>query len=1030
MRLLRSYVFLFLCFHLSLSIAQNYEFRVFDSNQGLNNPFINSITQDSLGYLWIGTGDGLYRFDGYKFIAFTTDEGLKDNFINECQVSGQHLFLGHNNGAISCLTGKKINEEKSFQVSPSKIINIIPLGSEICIVSQRGFYVFDKENKLLFKKTLKENITINHAEQFDNQLVLNTTKGLFAYYRTKKDKYNLSYQNDTLGVLNTACPVDNGLLIASNNHFLLRLTKKNNTYEIAPANIPFLDGNENINHIRQDYQNNLWIATFGHGVIKLDYSDESNSYYRVSEYNTSNGLNTDYIYRTFQDFEGNTWVGTFGDGLVLLQEDFFTFYHDNEDVHDNNVTAVFIDDSSRWTAIGTSIIKNNTINGEKEKVSFNELSHISALEKINDNILIGTQQSGLFSFNTQTKSIIQLYNSTDQLSNKINDLEVMNDTIWIATYNGLYGLNKTGEQVAHFSTKNGLRHNVINTITQDNVGRLWIGTKSSVVSILEKLKITEKKLPPNIQLINITHIQQAKDNSMWLATSGDGIFQITDSTTENFNTEKGLFSNYCYAVIPIKNESVWVSHKGGLSKVNRWANRIETYSRESGVGVDFNLHAAVTNQSNTEIWFGSKSGIVKYDRTQDASPFQAPMVDFYQLSINNEEYKITPKIQLPYGSYRVRLDFRGLNVAHPEKIHYTYMLEGYEEEWHEYDKTGYAIYSKLEEGTYQFRVIAYNGDVFLESVAPFIIKVKKPIWKEWWFYFLIFILILSIFLGTIFWIKKRHRATQQILQEKIEQATKELDSHNKHLTSSIAYAKDIQNAHLPDHSFLKGHLEEYFIFSRPKDIVGGDFYWFDQVNDIIVIAVGDCTGHGVPGGFMTMLAINQLKSIINEKGITKPSEILNILHQSIISSLNAKEKKHTVSDGMDIGICTISTATNTLEFAGAKRPLLLVREDKPIIIKGTRKTIGDVYSTADYENHIVPFSSKDTIYLFTDGFSDQFGGPRRKKYSTKQLYDFILKNQHYSLEKQKTALKGEFESWRENFDFQIDDVLVCGFKVK
>ncbi len=866
--------------------------------------------------------------------------------------------------------------------------------------------------------------------QFDNQLVLNTTQGLFAYYRTKKDKYNLSYQNDTLGILNTACKTNDGLLIASNNYFLLRLTKNNNSYEIAPANIPFLDGDENINHMRLDYQNNLWIATFGSGVIKLDYSKESNSYFRVAEYNTSNGLNSDYIYRTFQDFEGNIWVGTYGDGLVLLQEDFFTFYHDNGEVDNNNVTAVFIDDSSRWTAIGTSLIKNNTINGDKEIITFNQLSLISALEKINDNILIGTEKSGVYSFNAYTQSITQFYYSTDPLSNKINDLEVMNDTIWIATYNGLYGLNKSGEELAHFSTQNGLRHNVINTITQDKENRLWIGTKSSVVSILEKLKITEKKLPPNIQLINITHIQQAKDKSVWLATSGDGIFQITDSTIENYNTEKGLFSNYCYALIPIKNESVWVSHKGGLSKVNRENNHIETYSRESGVGVDFNLHAAATNKTNTEIWFGSKSGIVKYDRTQDASPFQAPMVDFYQLTINNEEHKIAPVITLPYNSYRIRFDFRGLNVAHPEKVHYTYMLDGYEEQWHEYDKTGYAIYSKLEEGIYQLRVIAYNGDIFLESVAPFIIKIKKPIWKEWWFYVFIFSIMLSIFFGTIFWIRKRHKETERILHDKIEQATKELDSHNKHLTSSIAYARDIQNAHLPDRSFLKDHLQEHFIFSRPKDIVGGDFYWFDQINDIIIVAVGDCTGHGVPGGFMTMLAINQLKSIVKEKGITRPSEILNILHTSIISSLNAKEKKHTVSDGMDIAICAISTTYNTLEFAGAKRPLLLIHNNKPTILKGTRKTIGDIYSTADYENHIVEFSSNDTFYLFSDGFSDQFGGPKRKKYSTKQLYKLIIKIQHYPLDKQKLALKSEFENWRENFDFQIDDVLVCGFKLK
>ena len=1025
----RCFVFLIFTIGIFTTKGQSYKFRVFDHDQGLNNPFINTISQDSLGYLWIGTGDGLYRFDGINFTPFTTDHGLKDNFINESYFLSNNLYLGHNNGFISCLNNTTVNTKKTLKVSNSKIITIVPSGDNLCIVSQHGFSILEKRGKLLKEVLLKDGVIINSALYIENNLVLNTTEGIYIYENTANANHRLIYQNDTLGVLNSACSFNEKVLIVSSNYFLLQLEKSSNGFNISKAELPFLSGNENIHHLRQDYQKNLWLSTFGNGILKLDYSKDFNKYHRVSNYNTSNGLNSDYISNTFQDFEGNTWVGTYGNGLVLLQDDFFTFYHDNNDESANNVTAILIEDSVRWTAIDNTLIKTNIIDGTKEKFVFETINNITSLEKTNNIIFTGSEQHGVYAFDRETKKTAPFFNPEDRLSNKTNDLQINEDTVWIATFNGLYALKSNGEFIIHFSTKNGLRHNVINAITLDNKHNIWIGTKSSVLSVLNGLHISEIKLPPNIQLINVTHIQQSTDSSIWLATSGDGIFHITNSSIENISTDKGLLSSYCYALIPIRDESVWVSHKGGLSKLNLTTNRVETFGRESGVGVDFNVHTATKNSSDTEIWFGSKSGIIKYDRTKDSPPFQAPMVDFYMLTINNEEKTITDEIKLPYNSYRVRFDFRGINVAHPEKIKYSYMLEGYEDEWHEYDNTGYAIYSKIEEGTYQFRVISYSGDVFLESVAPFVIKVKKPIWKEWWFYTFLFITICSVFVGIILLMKKRHIEIQKILEVKIEQATKELEEHNKHLTASISYAKNIQDAHFPDHALLKQHLKEYFIFNKPKDIVGGDFYWFDTYSDKLVIAVGDCTGHGVPGGFMTMLAINQLNAIVNERGVTKPSEILNQLHQSIIKSLNAKEKKHTVTDGMDIGICTISLTDNTLQFAGAKRPLLLIRNNNIEIVKGTRKTIGDTDSTPEYEGYTTQYNTNDTFYLFSDGYPDQFGGALRKKFSSQRMYNLITQNQHYSLDQQKIILKNEFQEWSKNFDFQIDDVLVCGFKL-
>ena len=255
-----------------------------------------------------------------------------------------------------------------------------------------------------------------------------------------------------------------------------------------------------------------------------------------------------------------------------------------------------------------------------------------------------------------------------------------------------------------------------------------------------------------------------------------------------------------------------------------------------------------------------------------------------------------------------------------------------------------------------------------------------------------------------------------------------LDKKNKQITDSINYAKRIQLAILPPKNVLDEYLNDSFILFKPKDIVSGDFYWVGRNNGSTLFATVDCTGHGVPGAFMSMIGNTLLNQIVHENNITKPSEILKNLHEGVMTALNQGSKEGYSGDGMDIAICNWNIEANTLEYAGAHNPLYHVRNGKITEIKGDRLFIGGPLSKSIFKNHSVDLEKGDVIYLFSDGYADQRGGPEGKKFYYEPFKQVLLDIQGKSMEEQKTHLDQTISRWMGNYD-QIDDILIMGVKV-
>ena len=278
------------------------------------------------------------------------------------------------------------------------------------------------------------------------------------------------------------------------------------------------------------------------------------------------------------------------------------------------------------------------------------------------------------------------------------------------------------------------------------------------------------------------------------------------------------------------------------------------------------------------------------------------------------------------------------------------------------------------------------------------------------------------------------------LEQKVKDRTAEvvqqkevIEKKNKHITDSIRYAKRIQNAILPTDNYVKKLLPNSFILYRPKDIVSGDFYWMTKKEDLVIFAAVDCTGHGVPGAFMSIVGNNQLNYAIEIKKARNANTILDSLNEGVVETLREKgsESANAVKDGMDLALCIIDFKNLKLQFAGANNPLCLVRDNEMIQIKGNKQPIGSNYGKElpKFTNHEMDLQKGDVLYIFSDGYPDQFGGHDGRKFMVKKFRELLLQIHHNPIEEQEKILDDRLEEWRGKEE-QVDDIIIIGVKIE
>ena len=273
-------------------------------------------------------------------------------------------------------------------------------------------------------------------------------------------------------------------------------------------------------------------------------------------------------------------------------------------------------------------------------------------------------------------------------------------------------------------------------------------------------------------------------------------------------------------------------------------------------------------------------------------------------------------------------------------------------------------------------------------------------------------------------ITKRKKAEQEL-----EEKHKNLQQQNEDIIDSIQYARKIQEAMLPSVNKVTEHLNDGFVLYLPKDVVSGDFYWYTKIGSKIFVAAADCTGHGVPGALMSVMRNSVFKDVVEKRGIEDPSEILTAVDLAINNLLQKEDDYDIMSDGMDVSLAVIDIESHQLTYSGAMRPLWIVRDGELIDLKGNRFPIGYFYGVEKrFENQELQLKEGDYLYLFSDGYADQFGGDKNKKFNSKKLKELLVSINSMNGEEQKGFLEYALKNWRQDID-QTDDVCLIGLKI-
>ena len=1022
------------------------------SEKSISDNWIHALFEDKKGNLWIGTLEGglnLYNKHNNTFTSFASDpykeQTLSSNNV-QCiiQNDDNSLWIGTDNGLnlfdLNTKTSKRFMDE---MVNPTNPKSVIKNDNIRCL--------YKDKSGILWIGTYK-----NGLHSYDSKTGefkdWNETDEQGNYIHENKNRIRVIYET-TEGVL----------WIGYDGGFLSQLDRKTGEYfhyVNSENNLKSLSNNR-VTSILEDHNGQLWIGT----ADGINIYDNSNNNFRIIRAVDKNpfSLKDNFIRVLFEDKAHSIWIGTDTYGISVFHRSIGKFHHVSNESYDvsgliNNTIFCFEEDNQGNIWIGTIgdglayfNRKANTFIHYNREQNFTH-DNILCVEKHNNKLWFGTWGGGFSFYDLEKKEFNRKIISVDGTNNLTNDnvIDIEVDekgNLWLATLRGLNYYDVSTNKIKAFLSADGLPHNTLYCLNYEDKEHLWIGTNGGGLVLFNPIsgKFTQWLRGGKNTISNNTVHCIVDDGlgNLWLGTkNGLSKFSKQNQSFTNYTESDGLSNNFIVGIVIDKTGNLWISTYNGLTKFNPKTSESNSslnrkYFAIDGLqGDEFNQNAFFKTKSG-EIFFGGTGGFNHfYPENIVDNPYIPPVV-ITSFNVAGKEFELDSTIlykrfiELSYRKNFFSFEFAALDYILPEKVLYSYQMEGLSDEWSVPSNRPYASYTDLQGGDYTFRVKATNSDGVWNDVGTAIkIRIIPPFYKTKLFYslclFLTILLVFIIIRVRVASIKKEKRR----LEEMVEQRTKELAEKNKDIMASIEYAKRIQEAILPDKSVIFSRLSESFILYRPKDIVSGDFYWYGQVGTKDIIAVVDCTGHGVPGAFMSMIGHNLLNQIILENKILDPGRILNLLRSGVRSVLKQELGAKESSDGMDVALCVLDQQSKELQFAGAFRPLIIIKNNSLEKIEGTKSPIGGakLEIMEDYVTHTRKLKEGDTFYMYSDGYVDQFGGEFGKKFMGKTLHRILLEIQDKSMTEQNYLLLESFESWAGQLE-QVDDVLVIGVRV-
>lgn len=1052
-RTCRKYVISTICCLFILSSylkGQAFQFKNYGNDSNIPNGFVYTLNQDDNGYLWVGTGNGISKFDGFEFfdIAFP-DTSVGRNPEASLKAKNGTLWFGCNDGSVfysqeGLLKRLIIPNTKiirSLLEGPGGLIYIIPQGGSIFRVNPAN------PGEIKEFSFSDDPVIVSACFSGAGDLLLGTQENIRIY----------SLAGDSLSIVGSVEGFENFsvqaihksgdkeiYLIGTNGNGLFRLVLSANGNRLTRlGNNPEMEY-VNVRSIFEDSENNLWISTNGSGILQIKLSGDNEAFESFRFFDKSSGLPGNNIQLVFQDIEGNYWIGLFGDGLSVLNSLAFSFFSPGLTPEANDI--IYINKLGGYYFLGTPAgyylfdFKNNRFESFinlKQKIGKNEIASYY-VDKEN-NIWIGTRGEGLF-FRNSSGAIRQFYHDGNTSEDYVTDIEVYNDNVLLGTLNGVIVIDRrTGKLRNRYNIDVGLPHNKINQVYITREGKAAVATKTDRLYTIdpEAGLIVGKAVMYGTTMNEINSFSQTRDGNLWATTAGNGVFEFYGDSLKSITRGNMLMSDYCYSILADSSDRIWVGHERGFSRFNRTGGNMRTFGTDFARGGVCNPDA-MFESNDGKVLIGTTQGLIVYDVTKDRKVLNAPFNNINYITINDTRYPFKSSYNLPYSKrYSIRVNYVGINLRDPGKVYYQTRMENLDVSWSKITKERDVPYS-IGDGHYRFNMMSVNEDgISQDTPVSFDLTIKKPFWRTWWFFLSLITVMTSVIILIIREREKTQKKVQEYLEKELEARTSvvmkqkgEIELQNIEITDSINYAKRIQTSILPDFNKLKETFNDAFLFFRPRDIVSGDFYWFEKINeDRFIVVCADSTGHGVPGAFMSMIGSTLLQDIVSRQHITKPSAVLKMLDSQIFSTLNQNVELGVSNDGMDMVICEISIKTRHIRFASAMRPVILVLGGEPYYIRGNRSSIGGESVIEKYfDDQEYYLNEGDTIYMFSDGLPDQFGGTDGKKLKIAKLKKLIEDVAGLPMQSQKEIITRFYDEWKGDYD-QVDDILLIGLRL-
>jgi len=676
-----------------------------------------------------------------------------------------------------------------------------------------------------------------------------------------------------------------------------------------------------------------------------------------------------------------------------------------------------------------------------------------------------------------SSALSEIYNNKINVPDSLCNTYIQAMCVSSTKKNTLYIGDQRGLRIATY--KNGkftisepekIKNLEIRSLSEDNEGNLWIG---SLVNGVYKLATdgSVKNFTTNDGLPVMNDIFVSNTPLGLIFSTAKGFYEF-DKKNNKF-IPKNIFGNK----INLNNRNIRAFYTGFNNQYwvnidNKVFKFIKHYDEFKADTIPFKRLPQMSvqviySEPDGLTWIGGSEGLYYYDnnfkknynvkyntiiRSVTINANDSILFNGTYFSNINKGYNVPSLTQpselkptLQYKFNNLTFTFAAPYFEDENNLQYSYMLEGLDEKWSKWSSDNKAVYTNLNEGKYIFKVKALNVFNIESNIGEYEFEISPPWWRTTWAYIgyiiigiLILIFSIKIYTRKLEADKRRLEGivverTAEVVRQKDEilDKNKEIEHKNKDITDSILYAKRIQEALLPTENALNNDYFEYFIYFKPKDIVSGDFYFLKKIerSNVIVAAAVDCTGHGVPGAFMSMLGISFLNEIISKPEVTHSDIVLNRLRESIIESLNQSGREGETKDGMDINLIAYEYLNHKLEFSGANNPLYLIRNGELIEYKGDKMPVGL------HDKMNIPFSRNkidmqvgDIIYLFSDGFADQFGGEKGKKYMYKHYKEFLTSIHTKPMKIQRDLIEKEIIDWRGEME-QVDDHIIMGIKV-